>query len=215
MRPTNSQLKKTLIILTAIALALGVIVVLVVFYPGDVGIGGVGSFVQNITPSGSSNGSNQTMAPSTSASIPTSSQNIAAGTGASFVSTFSAPYPVNWNDAREQFSVIGASFRENQLTLTLSVKTSGIPECVPLDVRLVKNESGDLQAPDAPQFSFPDTGSCTGGANETYSEPVTFTIDSSLAGPYLLTTGGTANLFFTAATSSAGGINVALPSTSG
>ncbi len=88
----------------------------------------------------------------------------------------------------------------------------------PGNLRLVADESGTLKAPDSPAsgtFTFPDTKNCNGHSGLTYSEPVTFTIDSSIASPYLFTTGGASNIFFNVATNSVGGVDVALPSHSG
>jgi hypothetical protein len=52
-------------------------------------------------------------------------------------------------------------------------------------------------------------------SGSTYSEPVTFTIDPSLTAPFLLTTGGASNVFFEVATSTTGGVDIALPSDAG
>lgn len=92
-----------------------------------------------------------------------------------------------------------------------------VPECVPLGLRLVVDEAGTLRAPVVPSnavFNFPDTQSCAGTPGAAYSQSVIFDM-SGAAAPFLLTTGGTTNIFFQVATTSPNGIEVVLPSRSG
>jgi hypothetical protein len=114
--------------------------------------------------------------------------------------------------------VTGASWNNDQLTIELSIQMGASPACIPLNVRLVADESGDLAAPTSPagsNFIFPDTQTCNGTPGETYSQSVTFAVNPSVVAPFLVTTGGTANMFFNVATSTDGGVDVALPGDNG
>lgn len=195
-------MKTALIILSAVAVVLGTITFFVVFYP-------TGSYapvaVRNPNPPTS-------LASSTSTSTATSTP-----TGDVFASDYPPPYPVAWTEGHETFSITGADLRKNVLRLTLAIQMGNVPECVPLSLQLITDETGAFKAPDSPVnavFAFPDTQSCNGRPGAAYSEPVAFSVDPASA-PFTLTTGGTANIFFQVATTSAGGVEITLPSQSG
>jgi hypothetical protein len=89
-------------------------------------------------------------------------------------------------------------------------------ECVPLTMRLIADEEGNLSPPITSQFTFPDTGTCDGTAGETYSaQPVVFTLASPGTFPMLLTTGGSANILFEVMQNPDGSLSVQLPGQSG
>ena len=208
----SDRLRTVLIVLTAAALALGVLTAFVVFYP-------TGSY-QPVVYKG--NGPTAVSTSSSTATSTASSTGAAPGAGSGvpgqFSSEYTAPYPVTWNEGGESIAITGASFAQNQLTLALAITIGNSADCVPVNVALVTDESGTLKTPDRPSgstFIFPDTQSCNGTQGATYSQSVVFTVDPSLASPYLFTTGGAANLFFNVATNTANGVDVALPSRSG
>lgn len=215
----GNRLKTILIISWAVALALVVVTVLVVFYPNGgympVTVQNNGATFSNLP---SSTASSFALASSTASSTPTSTAGTPSpNSAAEFASDYSAPYPVTWKEGNEQFSLIGASLTGNQLTLTLAIQMGMTPDCVPVNMRIIADESGTLMPPSSPAgttFIFPDTQTCNGTPGATYSEPVTFTTDNIQA-PYLMTTGGASNIFFNVATNTARGIDVALPGTSG
>lgn len=219
----RNRTRTILIILSFIAAALGVLAAIIVFYP-------VGSY-QEITPQRGPSTSNTSSFNRTSstgnafasstpgmttsgAGNPTSTQTNVAGR---FASDYSPPYAINWMDGKEQFAVTGASLRDGELMISLAIQMGNVSECVPVNVRLVSDESGTLRAPDAPSggtFAFPDTQTCNGSPGALYSESLVWKI-GSVASPFLLTTGGASNIFFTVATSSSGGVDITLPSRSG
>lgn len=214
---TDHRIKTVLIILVAIALALGILTAFVVFYPA----GTYQTVSLNNTSSsslGTSYGSPTGIATTTNAFQSTTPATAATPSLAGqFSSEYSSPYPVSWNESSEKFSVTGAMFQGDKLTLTLAIQMGGTPECVPLNVRLVADEIGTLRAPDSPagsSFAFPDTQSCNGTPGAIYSESLIFNV-ASVPSPFLFTTGGASNTFFTAATSTAGGVDIVLPSHSG
>jgi hypothetical protein len=109
-------------------------------------------------------------------------------------------------------SVTGASLSGTQLTLDVQVQMGSASECVPMNMRLVTDENGDLAAPLTAQFAFPDTGTCNGTPDQTYSDQqVVFTVPNPTAFPFILTSGGTANLIFEVATDTSGSLTVQLP----
>lgn len=197
-------IKTSLIVLSAAALALGILTAFVVFYP-------TGSYQPVVVQStGTVSFSNlpSSTASSTSASstTPMSTPTVPGG----FASNYASPYPVTWIEGHETFSITGASSQGNQLTLSLTIQVGNVSECVPINLRLVADEFGTLKAPDSP-----DTQNCNGTPGATYSQSVVFAIDSSTTAPFLFTTGGTSNIFFNVATSTTGGVDIALPSHSG
>jgi len=209
-------MKKALITLSIIAGILAVITFFVVFY------GGSGSYV--VTSNGTPNASttNVFSLPTTTPSSTTSTAFEATSTATStaisgtpdYTATYSSPV-ITWNEGRETVGIMGASLAGNQLTLTLQVAMGPAAECVPLNLRLVANESGLLAPPTTPQFTFPESGSCEGAPGATYNDQaVTFTADPSLF-PVFITTGGTSNVYFQVSTTTNNGIQIMLPSTQG
>lgn len=131
-----------------------------------------------------------------------------------FASTYATP-PLSWPQGQSTVSITGIALQGNEMTFTLSVQTGAAPECVPLGLRLVADEEGDLNPPDPTSFSFPDSGNCNGAPNQTYAnQTTTFMVDPTQL-PLLFTTGGASNIFFEIATTSANGLNVVFPGTSG
>jgi hypothetical protein len=79
-------------------------------------------------------------------------------------------------------------------------------------MRLIADEQGDLSPPITSQFTFPDTGTCTGTPGEIYSaQPIVFTLNDPATLPIILTTGGTANTLFEVTQNSDGNLSVQLP----
>jgi len=134
-----------------------------------------------------------------------------------FASTFSAPYPVAWSEGQSRFAISGATLTGSSLTLTVNVTTGDLPQCVPIDIRLVSDEQGDMAAPTSPSsMNFPlSATTCEGTPNTFYAnQPLTFTVDPATA-PFLLMTGGASNVYFEVSTTTAGGVDVAFPQQSG
>jgi hypothetical protein len=118
-------------------------------------------------------------------------------------------------EGNETISIAAANLNGSQLTLTLSVQMGSVAECVPLNVRLVADEEGDLTAPLTAQFTFPDTGTCEGTPGVTYNDQqIVFNVDPTTL-PLIFTTGGTSNKFFELSTTPQGGITITPPPTSG
>ncbi len=131
------------------------------------------------------------------------STGVEAGTGAA---------PITWTQGNETMSITGASISGVQLTLDVQVAMGAISECVPLNLRLIADEQGDLSPPVTPQFTFPDTGTCNGTPGETYSaQPIVFALTNPGVFPIVLTTGGTANILFEIVQNPDGSLNVQLP----
>jgi hypothetical protein len=135
----------------------------------------------------------------------------------SFSSTFSSPYPVTWSEGQSSFAISGATLVGDELALMVNVTLGDIPQCVPINVRLISDEEGDMVAPTSPTgTNFPlSTSTCEGTSNSLYpNEPLTFTVDPTNA-PFLFLTGGTSNVYFEVSTTTDGGLDVALPQNSG
>jgi len=217
-------MRTALIILWAAAIVLSIVAFIVVFYPSgsyqpvvEEGPGTV-SFSNLPTSTPTSSLANAASGTALSGAAAASSSSLSSLPIGTFGSNYTSPYPITWNDGGASFAVTGAVWNGNQLALSLSIQMGPSPACVPIDLRLVANESGALQAPSSPagpNFIFPDTQTCNGSPEATYSQTVTFTIDPSIPWPLLLTTGGAANTFFNIATSTSGGVDIALPGNSG
>ncbi len=67
-----------------------------------------------------------------------------------FSSNFSAPYPVTWSEGQSSFAISGATLTGNELTLLVNVTVGEIPQCVPINLRLISDEQGDMAAPTSP-----------------------------------------------------------------
>lgn len=199
------NLKTTLITLSCIAGLLIVITFYVVFY------GSGGTYV--ISSFGSNAGIFATSTSNTAAQTgeATSSTLALASSSASSTTSITAP-AVTWTQGNETLSVVSASISGSQLTLGVQVTMDSVAECVPLTLRMIADEQGDLSPPATPQFTFPDTGTCNGTPGETYSaQPIVFTLNNPVIFPVVLTTGGTANLLFEVTQNSDGSLSVQLP----
>jgi hypothetical protein len=131
-------------------------------------------------------------------------------------STAPAAPAITWQQGNETLTIAGAALSGTQLTLSVQVQMGQVAECVPLDLRLIADEQGDLSPPITSQFTFPDTGTCTGTPGETYSgQQVVFTVADPTAFPFLLTTGGTANILFEVVQNPDGSLSVELPPNAG
>jgi len=101
------------------------------------------------------------------------------------------------------------------MTFTLAVQTGAASACVPLNLRLIADEAGDLEPPVPASFAFPGSGNCNGAPSQSYAnQTTTFTVNPANF-PLLFTTGGTSNIFFEVATTSRNGLNIDFPGTSG
>jgi hypothetical protein len=151
--------------------------------------------------------------PAGGAASSTASSTLAlASSSASSTATSIAAPAVTWTQGNEALSVINASAAGSQLTLGVQVTMDSVAECVPLTLRMIADEQGDLSPPITPQFTFPDTGTCTGTPGETYSaQPIVFTLPDPATFPIILTTGGAANVLFEVTQNPDGSLNVQLP----
>jgi hypothetical protein len=186
------NLKLLLIILTSIAVILGAISFYVVFLSGS------GTYVvTNQLGGGSTSSTTDLLVLPTS----TASSSLSSSVGSASPEGLSINYenpPITWMEGNESMAITGATLTSSQLILQLSVKMGPSTECVPMNMRIVTDENGDLSPPVNTQFAFPDTGGCQGTAGETYTgQQVIFTVDPS-ALPIVLTTGGSSNLLFEA-----------------
>jgi hypothetical protein len=212
-------MKRTLIILSSVAVILGIISFFVVFYGG-------GTYVVNSplpsdstysssTANTASETSSSTLAEaSSSASSTNNGLTDASSTLAEYASSYSQS-PMTWMEGSETIAITAATLSGSQLTLTLAVQMGSVAECVPLNVRLVADEKGDLAAPLTTQFSFPDSGTCEGTPGAMYNgQEIVFAVDPTTL-PLVFTTGGTSNKFFELSTTSQGGVSITPPPTSG
>lgn len=127
---------------------------------------------------------------------------------------FTAPYSLSWKDSGVAFTLTGIAIDATTLTLRFKVTMPNYSTCVPLHLRRLIDESGDLMAPLALEFSFPGTGNCTGSAQMTYeNQEVVFAVRPDNA-PFTFTTGGTANIFFIVSLSETGVPSIELAPTS-
>jgi hypothetical protein len=156
---------------------------------------GIGNFIGGSTSTGSAGGATN-------------------GIGGPYGTVFSES-PLTWLESGAHISISAVSLEGNAMTFTLSIETGGELACVPLNLRLVADEAGDLDPPTPTAFSFPDSGNCNAAPNETYgNQTTTFTVDPT-ALPLLFTTGGSSNIFFEVATTTGDGLSVDFPGTSG
>jgi hypothetical protein len=214
------HMTKALVILLAVAIVLGIVAFFAVFSPGTSVIAGSSNATASGTLSfnGLVNGSGTVPADAsgTLTASSTGGPGIFSGGNGSFATNFSYPYVMNWSEGQNDYSITGAKWVNNQLTLALKIQTGNVGGCIPIDVRLVTDESGDVQAPAESQFLFPDTGSCNGTPNKAYENQILdFTIPPNSPVPLLFTTGGTSNQFFQIATTTDGEVEIDLPATSG
>jgi hypothetical protein len=161
------------------------------------------------------------MASSTASStlaIASSTDNGGLTDGSSTLAEYASDYsqsPMTWAEGDETLSVTGATLSGSQFTLKLTIQMGSVAECVPMNLRLVADENGDLVAPLTTQFAFPDSGTCQGTPGAMYSDQeIVFAVDPNSL-PLVFTTGGTSNKFFELSTTPQGGITIAPPPTSG
>lgn len=197
-------------VLVCVAIVLGIITYVVIFGAGT-------QVVQPNSPAASPSSSAVSFIfPSSTAS--SSALGNASGTvfGA-FSSNFAPPYPVMWSEGQSSFAISGGTLAGNELTLLVNVTVGAIPQCVPVNLRLISDEQGDMAAPTSPNdtnFQL-GTSTCEGTPNTTYpGEPLTFTVDPANT-PFLLMTGGNSNIYFEVTTTTTGGLDVAIPQQSG
>lgn len=212
------MLKNALIVTATLAVVLGITAYFVVFYTS-------GSYIipaSNIpltTPSStaSSTLTLPTSTASSSVSSTTSTSTSSSGTGGdsgNYQSMYSSP-ALTWADGNEDFALTGASLSNNQLTFSVQVMMGNVSECVPINLRMLTDESGRLAGPNSLQFTFPESGNCNGAPGATYNnEPVVFNVNPS-AFPLFFTTGGKSNLFFQVSTTTFGGIQIQIPQRNG
>jgi hypothetical protein len=212
-------MKKAYLILGSIAAIMGIIAYFVVFSPGTYELAATStspsssgslSFGGLAIDTGNTSSTDST-ASSTQANI------FSTSTGAAdFATNYSYPYIANWGEDQNSFSITGAAIQGNQIAFALKIQVGNIGGCIPLNIRLVTDELGDLENPNQSGFSFPDSKSCMGSPNAAYTNQIiTFTLASSTPIPYLFTTGGTSNQFFQISTTTGNGIEISLPATSG
>ncbi|MDE2019346.1 MAG: hypothetical protein KGJ13_03290 [Patescibacteria group bacterium] len=209
---------KALIVLGALALILGFITYFALF-----------SGPQYIQPSQTAQNNSQiatsspqasSTASSTIASAASSSSPSSAGSGqpqTAYQSIFQPPYPAAWVEGQQQLGIMSAMLQENQLVLGVNIQMGPSGQCVPINLRLITDENGDMAAPTAPastNFPLAPDGTCQGDANTAYNESVTFTVDPASA-PFLISTGDSANTFFEVSTTTDGEMQVQVPQKQG
>jgi hypothetical protein len=208
-------MKTTLIFLVSLAVILAIFAYFAVFGPPT------GSYA--VSPIGNSSDT-QIVSSSLLGEITSTSSILSMATGttmnagvsssATFGSSFATP-ALAWPEGQSKIEITAASLEGSQMTLMLTVQIGASPECVPLNIRLVADEEGDLNPPNPASFSFPDSGNCNGTPNQTYAnQTAIFTVDPTML-PFLFTTGGISNIFFEVVTTTNNGLNIILPGTSG
>jgi hypothetical protein len=214
------NLKNILITLSCVAGVLFIITFYVVFY-GSGGTyvissslgSGAGIFSTSTSTIASASGAASSTASSTLAEASSSASSTEGGPS---TGTQTGAASISWTQGGNTLSIVGASLSGSQLTLDVQIAMGSTPGCVPLTMRLIADEQGNLSAPITPQFTFPDTGSCNGTSGETYSaQPVTFTLNSPVVFPVVFTTGGTANTIFEVDQNADNSLTVQLPPSAG
>lgn len=195
----KTLMKTTLIFLSSLAIILGIFAYFAVFGSGSYAVTG-------------SRGSGA-FAPASSSIITLASTSVPASVSSTQI-TFPAPL-VSWPESSATISVTGLALQGNTLTFSLSVTNGSSPTCVPLDLRMVVDESGDLNPPNPSFFSFPDSGNCNASPGKTYqNQNVSFSI-AEIPFPLLFTTETSSSTFFEVATTTDGQLTIVLPGTSG
>ena len=200
-------LKSVLITLSCFALLLIVVTFYVVFYSGG------GTYVVSSVLGGPNAAlfSSSTASTTGAMASSTTSSTLAIASSSPSGMTIDAT-PITWTQGNEKLSVVGAMLSGSQLTLGVQVTMDSVGECVPLTLRMIADEQGDLSPPVTQQFTFPDTGSCNGTPGETYSaQPIVFALTDPVAFPVILTTGGAANTLFEVVQNPDGSLTAQLP----
>lgn len=207
-------MRTTLIFLVSLAVVLGIFAYFAVFGAPT------GSYAVN--PLGNASDTDASSSLLVLTPLPSSTLTIASTTAAADTSTsigtfgtaFATP-PLTWPEGNSHISIMAVSLEDTLMTFTLSVQTGATPACVPLNLRLVADEEGDLDPPNPASFSFPDTGTCNGTPDQNYeNQTTTFAVDPT-ALPLLFTTGDASNIFFEVTTTTNNGLSVIFPGTSG
>ncbi len=210
-RGHNITLNKVLIVLGCLAVVLGITAYIVIFGAGT-------QVVQPQTAEQATSSTGTFTFPSSTAASSTqnTSTTPATTTFQTFASNFASP-SVTWTEGQSSFAISGATLAGNELTLMVNVTLGDIPQCVPINLRFISDEQGDMIAPASPtetNFAL-GTSTCEGTPNTLYpGEPLTFTVDPTNA-PFLFLTGGTSNVYFEVSTTTTGGIDVAIPQQAG
>ncbi len=129
--------------------------------------------------------------------------------------SFATSTRISWKEGSTVISIQKATFADSKLTLFVRVVNPGSSRCVPLNLGLIKDESGNVQKPDTTTFAFPLSKGCQIPANTNYdNQPVVFTL-SKPTFPLLFSTQGESQLFFEVSTTTNKGLKVELPATVG
>ncbi len=219
------SLRKILLVIVVIDFVLATIAYFVVFYntPGtyEVATSPLPTTSTSYPTSSLALATTTVSSTTESSTIPISTSTVTGGTPVGnpsqsiYASDYAIPYPLSWAESDASISIMGATLQGNQLTLNLAIAMGNIAQCIPLNIRMLQDEQGDLAAPITPQFTFPESGACTGAPGATYTDQqVVFTVDPTMF-PLFLTTGGASNIFFQIATTTAGGLTVNVPQKSG
>lgn len=212
-------MKFTLITLASLAVVLGIITYFSLFFGPQI--------VQpNQIAQNSQAAQNSPQSTSTASSTATSSAFLGGGGAGSttdtsspqvYQTTLTAPYPITWTEGQPQLAIMGATLQDDQLVLNVNIQMGAVAQCVPINLRLITDEQGNMLAPNAPatqNFPLAPDGTCQGNPQSAYSENVTFTVNTANT-PFLFSTGDPANAFFEIATTSAGGLQVIVPQKNG
>ena len=217
------NLKNILITLSIIAGVFVIVTFYVVFYSGggtyvvSSVLGGPNAGIFASSSASTTPGATSSTASSTLAFASSSASSTVSAESSTLSSASDSGAPaVTWTQGNETLAVTGAALSGSQLTLNVQVMMGSVAECVPLTLRLIADEQGDLAPPITPQFSFPDSGNCNGTAGETYSaQPIVFTLATPITFPVVFTTGGNANILFEVDQNSDGSLTVQLPPNAG
>lgn len=206
-------LDRALLVLGALVVVLGAIAWVVVFYGGGTYI--LSSPLPTSSATGTSNASSTALAGGNASSTASSTPGTASSTALQeYASTYATP-PMAWMEGYDTIAITGATLSGSELTLTVSVGMGAIAECVPLNIRLVTDEQGDLAGPLNPSFNFGENDTCIGTPGATYpDQEIVFNVDPGSM-PFSFTTGGSSNRYFELSTTDSGGITITPPPTSG
>jgi hypothetical protein len=211
-------MKAALIILVSLAVVLGIITYFALF-----------SGPQIVQPIQTAQNQTSTQTASATASTATtsafiggasSSNAVTAGsstTSGIYQTMFAPPYPITWTEGQPQLAIMGGTLRDDQLTLSVNIQMGTTPQCVPINLRLITDEQGDMAAPNtpaSPNFPLAPDGTCEGDSETSYSESVTFTVNPASM-PFLFSTGDPANAFFEISTTTDNGLRVDVPQKNG